>query len=81
MQHSFIYHHRIVTIHMRRLGEQWMSSQQLEGTLLGEGRHTGTAERALHEASQSACRKIDENLERAVDVPGIPREGALRQQA
>lgn len=78
MQHSFIYRHQIVTIHMRRHQQQWMSSQQLEGTLLGEGRHTGTAQRALHEASQSACRKIDENLERAV---AIPREGALRQPA
>jgi hypothetical protein len=78
MQHSFIYRHQIVTIHMRRHEQQWMSSQQLEGTLLGEGRHTGPAQRALHEASQSACRKIDENLGKAV---ATPREGALRQQA
>jgi hypothetical protein len=54
MQHSFIYRHRIVTIHMRRHGEQWMSREQLEGTLLGEGRHTGTAQLALHEASQGS---------------------------
>ena len=76
MQHSFIYRHRIVTIHMRRHDEQWMSRQQLEGMLLGEGRHTGTAERALHEASQSACRKIDEDLERTA---GMPCEGTLQQ--
>jgi hypothetical protein len=78
MQHSFIYRHRIVTIHMRRHGQQWMSRQQLEGTLLGEGRHTGTAQWALHEASESACRKVDENLERSV---ATPCEGTLRQQA
>lgn len=78
MQHSFIYRHRIVTIHMRRNGEQWMSRQQLEETFLGEGRHTGTAELALHEASQSACRKIDEKLERTAGMPG---EGTLLQHA
>ena len=65
MQHNFIYRRRSVTIVMRRESQQWWWRQQLDGSVLGEGRYTGSAQHALREASQSACQRIDEALAQA----------------
>lgn len=62
MQLSFIYRQHNVTIQMRRDQDQWIWRQKLDGTVLGEGQHIGTAQRALHEAVLTARQKVDERL-------------------